>query len=61
MKGAGHLNIKLNHKIIKDMCGTVSFKRGEAFYHSNKVKFEKYNSNESKAKGARSGRFLCYD
>lgn len=50
MKGVGHLNIKVNHKIIKDMCGTVSFKKGEAFYHSNKVKFEQYTSNESKAK-----------
>ena len=50
MKGAGHLNIKLNHKIIKEMCGTVSFKRGESFYRTNKVKFEQYSSDESKAK-----------
>ena len=31
------MDIKLNQKIIKEMCGTVSFKRGEAFYRSNKV------------------------
>jgi len=35
------LNIKLNQKIIKELCGTVSFKRGEAFYRSNKVSFKK--------------------
>ncbi|MEN0663959.1 DEAD/DEAH box helicase [Caldifermentibacillus hisashii] len=33
------MDIKLNHKIIKDMCGTVSFKRGDAFYRANKVIF----------------------
>jgi hypothetical protein len=26
------------------MCGSVSYKRGDAFYRSNKVKFNKYNS-----------------
>lgn len=31
------------------MCGTVSFKRGEAFYRSNKVRFEKYSSDECEA------------
>ena len=25
------------------MCGTVSFKRGDAFYRANKVTFEKYS------------------
>lgn len=39
----GILNIKLNQKIIKDMCGTVSFKRGDAFYRANKVTFESYH------------------
>ncbi|WP_088011610.1 DEAD/DEAH box helicase [Gottfriedia acidiceleris] len=34
---------KLNHKIIKERCGTVSFKRGDSFYRANKVKIEKYN------------------
>ena len=36
-EGAQHLNIKVNQKIIKEMCGTVSFKRGESFYRANKV------------------------
>ena len=34
------MDIKVNHKIIKDLCGTVSFKRGEAFYTADKVKLE---------------------
>ncbi len=33
------MDIKINHKMIKDMCGTVSFKRGDAFYRTNKVTF----------------------
>ncbi|MFS0765486.1 SNF2 helicase associated domain-containing protein [Peribacillus phoenicis] len=36
------MDFKLNQKIIKDMCGAVSFKRGEAFQRANKVKFESY-------------------
>ncbi|MEE3953941.1 DEAD/DEAH box helicase [Peribacillus frigoritolerans] len=36
------MDIKLNRKIIKDMCGAVSFKRGEAFHRANKVTFESY-------------------
>ncbi|TDL88557.1 helicase SNF [Vibrio vulnificus] len=36
------MDIKLNRKIIKDMCGAVSFKRGEAFHRANKVIFESY-------------------
>ena len=42
VRSTRHLNIKLNQKIIKEMCGTVSFKRGEAFYRANKVRFEQY-------------------
>ncbi|WP_078410033.1 DEAD/DEAH box helicase [Priestia abyssalis] len=38
------MNITLNQKIIKDLCGTVSFKRGDAFYRANKVTFERYSS-----------------
>ncbi|MGE7593351.1 SNF2 helicase associated domain-containing protein [Peribacillus frigoritolerans] len=37
------MDIKLNRKIIKDMCGAVSFKRGEAFHRANKVTFESYH------------------
>ena len=36
------MDIKINQKIIKDMCGTVSFKRGEAYHRANKVKIEDY-------------------
>ncbi|MBL4951541.1 DEAD/DEAH box helicase [Neobacillus sp. YIM B02564] len=36
------MNISLTHKRIKEMCGTVSFKRGDYFYYSNKVSFEEY-------------------
>ncbi|SDJ78530.1 DEAD/DEAH box helicase [Sediminibacillus albus] len=36
------MNIILNEKLIKDRCGTVSFKSGDAFYRANKVTFEQY-------------------
>jgi SNF2 family DNA or RNA helicase len=36
------LNITLNQKRIKEMCGTVSFKRGDYFYQTNKVTFQQY-------------------
>jgi predicted nucleic acid-binding Zn finger protein len=49
-EGAQHLNMKLNPKIIKEMCGLVSFKRGEAFYRANKVIFENYSSDSCVAK-----------
>ncbi|MEH7350224.1 DEAD/DEAH box helicase [Gottfriedia acidiceleris] len=38
------MKIKINQKIIKERCGTVSFKRGDSFYRANKVKIEKYNN-----------------
>ena len=38
------MNFRLNQKMIKELCGTVSFKRGEAFYRANKVIFEHYDS-----------------
>ncbi|MCQ6276216.1 DEAD/DEAH box helicase [Bacillus sp. V3B] len=38
------MNIKLNQKIIKDMCGIVSFKRGDAFFRANKVIVKKNRS-----------------
>ncbi|MBS8263612.1 helicase SNF [Mesobacillus boroniphilus] len=37
------MDIKLNQKAIKDLCGTVSFKRGDAFYRADKVEFTDYN------------------
>ncbi|MGO4889309.1 SNF2 helicase associated domain-containing protein [Anaerobacillus sp. MEB173] len=33
------MDIKLNEKVILDMCGSASFKRGETFYRNNKVEF----------------------
>ncbi|MCP8969270.1 DEAD/DEAH box helicase [Ectobacillus ponti] len=38
------MDIQLNQKMIQDMCGTVSFKRGAAFYRANQVRFEHYSS-----------------
>ena len=43
------MNIKVNQKIIKEMCGTVSFKRGDSFYRANKVIFEKYGPDRCEA------------
>lgn len=43
------MDIKLSHKAIKDLCGTVSFKRGDAFYRADKVKFIEYHSERAKA------------
>ncbi|MCM3767663.1 DEAD/DEAH box helicase [Neobacillus niacini] len=37
------MNIELSHKMITEMCGPVSFKRGDYFYRNNKVTFEKYS------------------
>lgn len=36
------MDIKLNQKIIKEVCGTVSFKKGDSFYRTGKVTFESY-------------------
>lgn len=48
------MDVKIKHKLIKEMCGTVSFKRGDAFYRTNKVLLTDYGSNKCKAivKGA---------
>jgi len=48
------MDIKINQKLIKEMCGTVSFKRGDAFYRTNKVLLTEYGSNKCRAivKGA---------
>ncbi len=45
MEGAGCMDIKINHKIIKEICGTVSYKRGDSYYKANKVKINDYSSN----------------
>ncbi|MFS0822835.1 SNF2 helicase associated domain-containing protein [Bacillus sp. 1P02SD] len=48
------MDIKINLKMIKEMCGTVSFKRGDAFYRTNKVTFTESGPDQCKAivKGA---------
>jgi SNF2 family DNA or RNA helicase len=38
------MNIKLNQRMIQDMCGPVSFKRGDSFFRANKIVFQKYDS-----------------
>jgi SNF2 family DNA or RNA helicase len=44
-----NMNFKINHKIIQDMCGTVSFKRGESYFRSNKVNIEEHSENNCRA------------
>lgn len=43
------MSIRLNHKVIQEMCGMVSFKRGDYFYRSDKVTFEDYQPNRCQA------------
>ncbi|MFT4414330.1 SNF2 helicase associated domain-containing protein [Fredinandcohnia humi] len=38
------MDIKVTQKMIKDRCGTVSFKRGDSFYRAKKVMFLQYRS-----------------
>ncbi|MGM9924458.1 MAG: SNF2 helicase associated domain-containing protein [Bacillus sp. (in: firmicutes)] len=38
------MDIALNRKKIIDICGTVSFKRGDAFYRNDKVRFKEYGA-----------------
>ncbi|MDP4172090.1 MAG: helicase SNF, partial [Bacillota bacterium] len=38
------MNIKLNQKTIIELCGPVSFKRGDAFFRAHKVTLDEYNS-----------------
>lgn len=42
-------HMRLTHKIIKEMCGTVSFKKGDSFYRKNKVTMEEYDDYYCKA------------
>ncbi|GKU82174.1 DEAD/DEAH box helicase [Niallia sp. NCCP-28] len=48
------MNIKLTQKIIKELCGDISFKRGDSFYRNNKVLVEEYDEHHCLAivKGA---------
>lgn len=43
------MNIKLSKEKIKEICGTVSFEKGAAYYRSNFVTFESYCSEECRA------------
>lgn len=43
------MNIPLNQEVIKEKCGTASFKRGEEFYRANKVTFEHYSPDRCEA------------
>ncbi|WP_066070489.1 DEAD/DEAH box helicase [Neobacillus soli] len=43
------MDITLNHKLIKEMCGAVSFKRGDYFCRTNKVTFEQYRPDHCQA------------
>jgi SNF2 family DNA or RNA helicase len=38
------VDIKLSRKLIQDMCGTVSFKRGDSFYRANKVEIHQHTA-----------------
>ena len=39
------MEIKLTHKMINEMCGAVSFKRGDSFYRADKVMIKTYHPN----------------
>lgn len=43
------MDIKINPKIIKELCGAVSYKRGEAFYRANKVEIIVWEDNKCEA------------
>ncbi|MDO6654640.1 DEAD/DEAH box helicase [Anaerobacillus sp. 1_MG-2023] len=43
------MDIQLNKNRIKEMCGDLSFKKGEAYYRSNKVSFQSYQTDQCKA------------
>ncbi|CAM5223146.1 SNF2 family DNA or RNA helicase OS=Ureibacillus acetophenoni OX=614649 GN=SAMN05877842_11354 PE=4 SV=1 [Ureibacillus acetophenoni] len=38
------MDVKINQKMIKEMCGTVSFKKGESYYRAHKVKIQDYSA-----------------
>ncbi|RSD28852.1 DEAD/DEAH box helicase [Mesobacillus subterraneus] len=37
------MDIQLNQKVIKDLCGTVSYKRGDAFHKAGKVSIGRFD------------------
>lgn len=48
------MDIKINQKIIKELCGSVSFKRGEAYFRAGKVTIHEHSADLCRAtvKGA---------
>lgn len=48
-EGGYVMELKLNQKLIKERCGAVSFKRGEAFYSNGKVIIEEVTPNSLQA------------
>ncbi len=48
------MDVKITQKLIKDMCGSASFKRGEAYYRANRVTITDDRTNQCTAivKGA---------
>lgn len=48
------MDIKINQKIIKELCGSVSFKRGEAYFRAEKVIIHEHSADLCRAtvKGA---------
>ncbi|MBY0123327.1 DEAD/DEAH box helicase [Bacillus sp. S/N-304-OC-R1] len=43
------MELQINQKMIKDMCGAVSFKRGDSFYRAGKVNIDKFNDTQCEA------------
>lgn len=43
------MDLKVTHKMIKDMCGTVAFKRGDSFNRSKKVILNHYSEDYCEA------------
>ncbi|WP_080846221.1 DEAD/DEAH box helicase [Cytobacillus gottheilii] len=39
----------ITHKMVKERCGTISYKRGDAFFRANKVSFESYDQGQCEA------------
>ena len=43
------MDIKINQQIIKELCGSVSFKRGEAYYRAGKVTIHEHSADLCRA------------
>ncbi len=56
------MSFTLNKSIIKEVCGETSYKRGEAYYKSNKVIVNYYDETKEICEddGKRERGFSCY-